>query len=172
LCYRLSKWPNCFRGTCSGLGTWRPRCTSGALSGTRRVVLTVPLSLTAHVIAPLSGAANHMGPFSSMTHASAPAPVPFPQLSPHVRRLSSNHSQSLRFGSAGDRSLISSYCLVAPRVLLPRIIVSTYTIVLGHAIVLRLLSHYRPYLGPFSLCLHTLALGSLNSVRFRLVQTK
>src|SRR5713226_6317953 len=76
--------PNCFRGTCSGLGTWQPRCTSGASSGTRRVVLTPSLSLTAHVIAPLSGAANHMGLASYMTHASAPAPVPFPQLSPHV----------------------------------------------------------------------------------------
>src|SRR6266853_1183918 len=59
-CYRLSKRPNCFRGTCSGLGTWWPRCTSGASSGTRQVVLTPCLSLTAHVIAPRSGAANHM----------------------------------------------------------------------------------------------------------------
>src|SRR6266851_516213 len=84
-CYRLSKRLNCFHGTCSGLGTWRPRCTSGASSGTRRIVLTPSLSLTAHVIAPLSGAANHMGPVSYMTHASALAPVPSPQLSPHVR---------------------------------------------------------------------------------------
>src|SRR5712671_4651517 len=76
--------PNCFRGTCSGLGTWRPRCTSGVSSGTRRVVLTPSLSLIAHVIAPLRGAANHMGLAFSMTHASAPAPVPFPQLSPRV----------------------------------------------------------------------------------------
>src|SRR6267154_2145073 len=83
-CYRLSMRPNCFCGTCSGLGTWRLRCTSGTSSGTRHVVLTPSLSLTAHVIAPLSGAANHMGPVSYMTHASAPALVPFPQLTPHV----------------------------------------------------------------------------------------
>ncbi|SRR6266851_2927156 len=37
-CYHLSKRPNCFRGTCSGLGTWRPRCTRGALTGTRHVI--------------------------------------------------------------------------------------------------------------------------------------
>ncbi len=84
-CYRLSKRPNCFRGTCSGLGTWRPRCTRGALSGTRHVVpLPSPL-LIAHVTAPPSGAASPMGPALSMTHASAPVPVPFPQLSPRVR---------------------------------------------------------------------------------------
>src|SRR5216683_7625315 len=76
--------PNCFHGTCSGLGTWQPRCTSGASSGTRRVVLTPSLSLTAHVIALPSGAASHMMPASYTTRASAPVPVPFPQLSPHV----------------------------------------------------------------------------------------
>src|SRR6266851_1052203 len=96
-----------------------------------------------------------MGPVSYMTHASVLGPVPFPQLSLHVRKLSSNHSQSLRFGSAGDRSLISSYCLALPRVLLPRIIVSTYTIVLGLLIVLWLLLLDWPYLGPFSFRLHT-----------------
>src|SRR6266851_5120270 len=83
-CYRLSTRLNCFRGTCSGLGTWRPRCTCGALSGTGRAVLTSPRYLTAHVIAPLSGAANHMGLVSYTTRASARAPVPSPQLSPHV----------------------------------------------------------------------------------------
>src|SRR5216683_2222628 len=128
ICYRPSKQPNCSRGTCSGLGTWRPRCTKDALSGMRHVVPFPFPSLIAHVTAPLSGAASPMGPVSYMTRASVRVPVPFPQLSLHVRKLSSNHSQSLRFGSAGDRSLISSYCLVAPRVLLPRIIVSTYTI--------------------------------------------
>src|SRR6266851_6249012 len=75
---------NCFRGTCSGLGTWQPRCTSGASSETRRVILTPSLPLIAHVIVPLSGAANHMTPASYTTCASAQAPVPFPQLSPHV----------------------------------------------------------------------------------------
>src|SRR5216683_2309747 len=84
-CYRLSKRPNCFRGTCSGLGTWRPRCTRGALSGTRHVVLTPFLSLIAHVTVLMSGVASPMGPVSYTTRASVRAPVPFPQLSPHVR---------------------------------------------------------------------------------------
>src|SRR5216683_3948792 len=84
LCYHLSKRPNCFCGTCSGLGTWRPRCTRGASSGTRHVVPLPSPPLIALVTVPLSGAANPMTPALSMTHASAPAPVPFPQLSPHV----------------------------------------------------------------------------------------
>ena len=83
-CYRLSKRPNCFRGTCSGLGTWQPRCTRGASSGMRHVVPLPSLSLTALVTASLSGAASPMMPALSMTRASAPVPVPFPQLSPHV----------------------------------------------------------------------------------------
>src|SRR6266851_2292190 len=77
-------WPNCFRGTCSGLGTWRPRCTRGALLGTRHVVPLPFLSLIALVTVLLSGAASPMTPALSTTRASAPAPVPFPQLSPHV----------------------------------------------------------------------------------------
>src|SRR5216683_1602472 len=88
ICYRLSKWPNCFRGTCSGLGTWRPRCTKDALSGTRHVVPTPPLSLIALVTVLLNGSANPMTPVLSMTHASALVLVPFPQLSPHVRSYS------------------------------------------------------------------------------------
>src|SRR5712671_3583250 len=83
-CYRLSKRPNCFRGTCSGLGTWRPRCTRGALSGTRHVVLTPFLSLIDHVTVLMSGVASPMGPVSYTTRASVRVPVPFPQLSPHV----------------------------------------------------------------------------------------
>src|SRR5713226_7848894 len=84
MCYRLSKQPNCFRGTCSGLGTWRPRCTRGALSGTRHVVLTPSLSLIAHVTALLTGGVSPMTPASYTTRASVWVPVPFPQLSPHV----------------------------------------------------------------------------------------
>src|SRR6266853_4760870 len=84
ICHRLSKRPNCSYGTCSGLGTWRPRCTRGALSGTRHVVPLPFPPLIAHVTAPPSGAATPMGPVSYMTRASAPVPVPFPQLSPHV----------------------------------------------------------------------------------------
>ncbi len=85
VCYRLSKRPNCFRGTCSGLGTWRPRCTRGALSGTRHVVPLPSRPLIAHVTAPLSGAASPMGPVSYMTRASAPVPVHSPQLSLRAR---------------------------------------------------------------------------------------
>src|SRR6266851_9902590 len=84
LCYCLSKRPNCFHGTCSGLGTWRPRCTRGASSGTRHVVVVPPLSLIAHVTVLLTGSASPMTPALSMTCASVPALVPSPQLSPHV----------------------------------------------------------------------------------------
>src|SRR5216683_6681216 len=76
--------PNCFRGTCSGLGTWRARCTEDTSSGTRRVVLTPSLSLITPVTVRLSGGVNPMTPVSYMTHASVPVPVPFPQLSPHA----------------------------------------------------------------------------------------
>src|SRR6266851_2784429 len=142
--------PNCSRGTCSGLGTWRPRCTQGALSGTRHIVLTPSLSLIAHVTVLMSGVASPTGHASYTTRASVRVPVPFPQLSLHARKLSSNHSQSLRFGSAGDRPLISSYCPVLPRVLLPRIIVSTYTIFWDRLLFSGYRLVYRPYLGPFS----------------------
>ncbi len=84
-CYCLSKRPNCFHGTCSGLGTWWPRCTEDASSGMRCVVPTSPLSLMTHVIVLLNGGASPMMPALSMTHVSAPVLVPFPQLSPHVR---------------------------------------------------------------------------------------
>src|SRR6266851_9211008 len=84
-CYRLSKRPNCFRGTCSGLGTWWPRCTEDASSGTRHVVPLCPLPLIVRVTVLLNGGASPMMPALSMTHASAPVPVPFPQLSPRVR---------------------------------------------------------------------------------------
>jgi len=84
-CYRLSKRLNCFCGTCSGLGTWRPRCTRDASSRTRHVVPIPFLSLITLVTVLLNGGASPMTPASSMTHASVPVPVPFPQLSPHVR---------------------------------------------------------------------------------------
>src|SRR6266853_4636143 len=77
-------WPNCFRGTCSGLGTWRTRCTEDASSGTRRIVLTPPLPLIALVTVPLIGGVSPMTPVSYTTRASVRVPVPFPQLSPHV----------------------------------------------------------------------------------------
>src|SRR6266853_503194 len=83
-CYRLSKRPNCSRGTCSGLGTWRPRCTEDTLSGTRHVILTPSLSPITLVTVLLSGGVSPMTPASYTTRASAPAPFPFPQLSPHV----------------------------------------------------------------------------------------
>src|SRR5216683_3502772 len=77
-------WPNCSYGTCSGLVTWRTRCTTDALSGTRHVVSTLPLPLIASVVVLLNGGVSPMTPALSMTHASVPVPVPFPQLSPHV----------------------------------------------------------------------------------------
>ena len=83
-CYRLSKWPNCFRGTCSGLRTWWPRCTEDASSGTRHVIPFPLLSLIALVTVLLTGGASPMTLALSMTHASVPVPAPFPQLSPHV----------------------------------------------------------------------------------------
>src|SRR5229473_2595170 len=83
-CYRLSKRPNCFHGTCSGLGTWRPRCTKGDLSGTRHVVPFPLLSLIAHVTVLPNGGASPIMPALSTTRVSVWVPVPFPQLSPHV----------------------------------------------------------------------------------------
>src|SRR6267154_2648630 len=84
LCYCLSKQPNCFRGTCSGLGTWRPRCTEDASSGTRHVVPVPFLPLIAHVTVLLIGGASPMTPALSTTHAFVPVLVPFPQLSPRA----------------------------------------------------------------------------------------
>src|SRR6266851_8514113 len=81
-CYRLSKRPNCFRGTCSGLGTWRPRCIKDASSGTRHVILTPFLSLPPHVIVLLIGGASPMTPALSTSPVSVLVPVPSPQLSP------------------------------------------------------------------------------------------
>src|SRR6266851_718566 len=130
-CYRLSKQPNCSHGTCSGLGTWRPRCTKGASSRTRRVVPSPSLSLIALVTAPLSGVANPMTPASSTTRASAPVPVPFPQLSPHVpsyRPITPNPCALGQQVTVILSPCALSYCFVSPRVLLPRIIVSAYTI--------------------------------------------
>src|SRR5216683_1899080 len=83
-CYRLSKRPNCFRGTCSGLGTWQLRCTKGASSGTRHIVLSPFLSLIAPVTVVPIGGVSPMTPVSSTTRASVRVPVPFPQLSLHV----------------------------------------------------------------------------------------
>src|SRR6266851_8789282 len=126
-CYCLSKWPNCFHGTCSGLGTWRPRCTKGTSSGTRHVVPLPSLSPIALVTALLSGAASPMTPALSMTHASAPVPVPFPQLSPHVPsyRLISPNPCAL----GQQVTAILSRLIVSSRlVYFTWIIVSTYTI--------------------------------------------
>jgi len=83
-CHCPSKRPNCSCGTCSGLVTWRTRCTADALSRTRHVVPTLPLLLIAHVTVLLNGGASPMTPALSMTHASVQVLVPFPQLSPHV----------------------------------------------------------------------------------------
>src|SRR6267154_3632264 len=126
-CYRLSKQPNCFHGTCSGLGTWRPRCTKGASSGTRHVVLTPFLSLPPHVIVLLIGGASPMMPVSSTSPVSVRVLVPFPQLSPHVPSYRPIIPNPCALGQQVTVVLsprTSSYCLATPRVLLPRIIVS------------------------------------------------
>ncbi len=47
-------------------------------------MLTLSLTLIAPVTVPLIGGVNPMTPVSYTTRASAPVPVPFPQLSPHV----------------------------------------------------------------------------------------
>src|SRR6266851_316272 len=78
-------WPNCSHDTCSGLVTWQMRCTTDALSGTRHVVPTLPLLLIVSVVVLLNGGVSPMTPALSMTHASVPVLVPFPQLSPYVR---------------------------------------------------------------------------------------
>src|SRR5216683_1468581 len=83
-CYHLSKQLNCSCGTCSGLVTWWTRCTADALSRTRHIVLTLPLPLIVSAVVLLNGGASPMMPALSMTHASVPVPVPFPQLSPHI----------------------------------------------------------------------------------------
>ncbi len=152
-CYCLSKRPNCFHGTCSGLGTWRPRCTEDALSGTQHVVPPPSLSLIARVTALLTGAASPMVPVSSTTRASAPVPVPFPQLSPHVpsyRPITPNPCALGQQVTVVLSRLISSYCLVSPHVSIPRIIVSTYTIFWDMLLFYGYLLLDRPYLGPFS----------------------
>ncbi len=84
-CHRLSKQPNCFRGTCSGLVTWWTRCTADASSGMRHIVLTPPLLLIVIAVVLLNGGVSPMMPALSMTHAFVLVLVPFPQLSPHIR---------------------------------------------------------------------------------------
>src|SRR5712671_3573452 len=75
---------NCSCGTCSGLVIWRPRCTADALSRTRHVIPNpLPLLIASAVIL-LNGSVNPMMHALSMTPVSVLAPVPFPQLSPHV----------------------------------------------------------------------------------------
>src|SRR5216683_3570930 len=118
-CYRLSKRPNCFRGTCSGLGTWRPRCTKGALSGTRHVIPFPLLSLITLVTVHPNGGVNPMVLALSMTHASVPVLVPFPQLSPHV----------------------PSYCPIIPN---PCALGQQVTAMLSHLIVSSRLMYFYP----------------------------
>ena len=116
-------------------------------------MLTPSLRLTAPVTVPLIGGVSPMTPASYMTRASAPAPVPFPQLSPHVPSYPPIIPNPCALGQQVTVVLslhTLSYCLVTPHVLIVWIIVSTYTIVLRRLIVLRLLLHNRPYLGPFS----------------------
>ncbi len=75
---------NCSHGTWSGLVNWWPRCTEDALSGTGYVIPNPYLSPASAVVL-LNGGAYPMMPALSMTPASVLVPVPFPQLSLHVR---------------------------------------------------------------------------------------
>src|SRR6266851_3012132 len=50
----------------------------------RHVVPILPLPLIMSAVVLLNGSASPMTPALSMTHASVPVLVPFPQLSPHV----------------------------------------------------------------------------------------
>ena len=80
-CYRLSTRQNCSCGTCSGLVTWRKRCTTDALSGTRHVVLPPMPPLIVIAVVWLNGGVNPMTPVSYMTRASVQNLAHFPQLS-------------------------------------------------------------------------------------------
>ncbi len=119
LCYRLSMWQNYSRGICSGLETWRTRCTTDASSGMRHIVLNPPLLLIALVTVLLNGGVSPITPALSMTHASVPVPVPFPQLSPHVR----------------------SYCPITPN---PCALGQQVTVLLSRLIVLSRLMYITP----------------------------
>ncbi len=155
-CHCLSKQLNCSHGTCSGLATWQPRCTAGALSRMRHVVLNLTSPLIVIVAAQPIGGVNPMTRVLSMTHAFVPAPVPFPQLSPHVCSYCPIIPSPCTLGqqviASSPRLIVSlylmfpSYCLVAPRVLIDQIIASLYAIVL----VLLIVSHLivmPPYLA-------------------------
>ena len=83
-----------------------------------------------------------------MTRASAPVPVPFPQLSPHVPSYRPITPNPCALGQQVTAVLLRLIVRLASCTS-TRIIVSTYTIFLGQVIVLRLLLLDRPYLGPF-----------------------
>ncbi len=107
-CYHLSKWPNCFHGTCSGLMTWQPRCTTDTLS---RIRHAIPFPLPSPVIAvvTLNGSVNHMMPVLSTTPVSAWVLVPFPQLSPHI---CSYHPITPSPCALGQQVIASLSCLI------------------------------------------------------------
>ncbi len=79
-CYHLSKQPNCSPSICSGLMIWQPRCTADTSSRTRHIILYPSPHLITVPVTQNGGMSPTM-PASSMTHVSALAPVPFPQLS-------------------------------------------------------------------------------------------
>ena len=114
-CYCLSKWHNCSHGICSGLVIWQPRCTEDASSRMRHVVLFPLLCLVIASVTP-NGGVSHITLVLSMTHASVPAPVPFPQLSPHVRSYRPIIPSPCALGQqviAYHPHLIVLYCLVS-----------------------------------------------------------
>jgi len=104
----LSKWPNCFHGTCSGLVIWQPRCTADALSETRHV-MPIPFSCLKSAVVTLIGGVNHIMPVLSMTHASVLAPVPFPQLNLPIRSYCPITPNPCTLGQQVT-IIVSSYC--------------------------------------------------------------
>ncbi len=127
-CYHLSKRPNCFPGICDGLMSWWPRCTTDAMSETWPIIMYPPfLLMTAPVTQ--SGSVNPTTPVLFMTHASAPAPVPFPQLSPLVRRYHPTLPSPYTLGQqvTAYHPILLSYTTSSPYCL---VIASLYTIVL------------------------------------------
>ncbi len=114
----------------------------------------------------LNGGVSPMTPALSITHASALVLVPFPQLSPHVPSYRPITPSPCTLSQQVIALFITSYCFVAPHVLMNWIIASLY------AIVLELLTILWLFLAQALSCLHMLATGSINSIRIPVVHAK
>ena len=170
-CYRLSKWPNCSCGTCSGLVTWWLRCTTGASSGMRHIVL-YPLPCLMTVLVTLSGGVCPIMCVSSMTHASVLALVVFPQLSPCVCNCLFTPPNPCALGQQ-----VITYCLflLSYLALCPYRSdrASSYAIVSDFLIVLTAYCSLSPYCSRCSYCAYIhFTTGSISSIRVLPVQTK